>query len=256
MAGNTLLPLAGYPLSKAQLARRMGTKDPIFKFLEHQALKDVVFEKYDFLGAALDSNQITVVTKGSTATEWATSAGLNGRIKGIGGTTAASSGLQFTVAPAAIFSGDKNAGFEMRFQIDDITEQRLEFGFVNAFPSINSTAVNSLTTPTFTTTTSAALYVYNHTGSTTVTGLYADGSGSVAANKTATTTKRPVNNIYQVVRMALIGDVAHLWIDGVYMCAAAIEGGDAMKLGVNCVTNSTNDHNILIDYIAYWVDRT
>ena len=255
MAGASKLPLAGYPLSRAQLTRRMGKGDPIYKFLEYQALKDVVFEKYDFLGAALDTNQITVVTKGSTATEWAISAGMNGRILGIGGTTAATSGLQFTVAPGAIFSGDKNAGFEIRYQIDDITEQRLEMGFVNAFPSINSTAVNSLTTPTFTTTADAALYVYNHTGTTTTTGLYAIGT-AVAANKTATTTKRPVNATYQVVRIQLIGNLAFLWVDGVYMCSADIEGGDAMKLGINCKTNSTNDHNILIDYIAYWTDRT
>lgn len=255
MAGGTKLPLAGYPLSRAQLARRMGTKDPIYKFLEHFASHNVVFKEYDFLGAALDTNEITVVTKGSTATEWAISAGVSGRILGIGGTTAATSGLQFYAAPGAIFSGDKNAGFEIRYQIDDITEQRLEFGFVNAFPSINSTAVNSLSTPSFTTTVDAALYVYNHTGTTTTSGLYAIGT-AVAANKTATTTKRPVNATYQVVRIQLIGDVAFMWIDGVYMAAASIEGGDLMKLGVNCKTNSTNDHNILIDKLSFWVDRT
>ena len=256
MAGNTLLPLAGYPLSRQQLARRIGTKDPIFKFLEYQALKDAVFYKDDFDYVALDANRWVVTTKGSTATEWAVSAGLNGRILGVGGTTAASSGLQF-LSPIACFSGDKNAGFEIRYQIDDITECRLEMGFVNAFPSINSPCVNNLSTPTFTTTTNAAIYCYNHTGSTTTSGLYCIGTATVgAANKTATTTKRPVNNTSQVVRIQMIGNTVHMWIDGVYMAAATMEGGDAMKFGVNFKGNSTNDHNWLVDYIAHWVDRT
>ncbi len=243
-----------YPFSRKALRAKGSLLNPILQSLDRFATKDVVHAKFDFTEKALDTTNVWDVAAGATATTWAISAGLNGRILGVGGTTAATSGLQLAT-PQGLFSGDKNAGMEIRYQIDDITECRLEFGFVDALPSVNTTVVNDLSTPTFNTTAQAALYLYDHTGSTTTTGGYFIGS-DVDASKVATTSRRPVNDTYQVVRIQLLADRALFWIDGVLMGSGAIQGGDALKLAVSFKGSSTNDHNLLIDYIEYWADRS
>ena len=123
---------------------------------------------------------------------------------------------------------------------------------------MNTTCVNSLATPTFNTVAQGALYVYNHTGSTTTTGAYLIGS-DVAASKVATTTNRPVNAVYQTVRIHLINDSAFLFVDGKLLVSATtqvVQGGDALKFAVSIKNNSTTSQNIDIDRIELWADRT
>ncbi len=245
--------IGDYPFSRAQLLKKLSPYNPIFQSLDRLATKDVYHFKDDFDGKAFNATDTWAVAAGDTATTWANTAALSGITRGVTGTTAATSGLQ--LYSTVLFSGDKYGEAEIRWKTSEIDELRFEFGFVDALPSINTTIVNNLSTPTFNTTAKGALYLYNHTSATTTTGLYAIGTG-VSANKTATTTQRPTDGAYTVWRVKLFGNMMLAWVDGVLMGSAAIEGGDSLILAVSVKNNSTTSQNVDLDYLEYWCDRT
>lgn len=197
------------------------------------------------------------VAAGATATTWALTAVEDGALLGVTGTTAATSGLQLYTP--ALFTGARNAEAWIRVKTSDITELRLEFGLVDALPSVNTPCVNSLTTPTFSTVADGALYVYNHTGSTTTTGLYAiDSTASTGdAEKSATTTRRLVNDTYQIIGVKLIGGTAHLVVDGEYLTsiASAVKSTTALRAALSIKNNSTTSQDITVDLFARMKDR-
>lgn len=251
-------PLAGNTLTNTELKRRLGAKGPLYEFLSPYALGSTVQFVDDFLDpTALDLSKWTVPTAGATATTWAITLAANGAVRGVSGTTAATSGLKMN--GPKVWSGANNMGCEVRYMTSDITENRIEFGFVNAMPTINNPIVNSLVTPTFNTTADAAVYVYNHTGSTTTSGLYAiDSTASTGdAEKAATTTNRPVNSTWQTVRITLQGALATLWVDGVKLgsIASAIKPATTCQFFISTLNNSTTSQNNDIDYVRVWADR-
>lgn len=255
MPGASLSPKYGYPLSREELRKTMGGKSALYEFLNHYALKSTVFFKDDFTGKALNTTNDWTVDAGATATTWALTAGPGGFVRGVTGTTAATSGLQL-IYPLLQLSGDKNAGVLFRWRTSDITELRFECGLVNALPSVNTPVVNSMATPTFNTTAQAAVWLYNHTGTTTTMGLYGIGSDK-AANKTASTTGAPVNDTWQYVRIQTLTDKAFVFINDAQKAVAGvtIQGGDALYLAVSVKNNSTTSQNVDLDLVAAWADR-
>ena len=250
-------PTRGYPGSKAELERADGGRGPLYHFLKRLAYHDVVFLFDDFNNKDLNTVNDWTIDAGLTAEPWVRQSRVNGTIRGSTGTTAASSGLQL-IADSVDFYGDYNAGLEVRYRASVITELRLELGMVDVASAVNTPMVNSLSTPTFTGVTGGGLYVYNHTGSTTTTGLYTIGS-DVSAAKVATTTNRPVAATYQTVRMQFVQDFVHLWVDGQKLAESTAtqmhQGGDALQFVFNVKNNSTTNQDIDIDYVALWYDR-
>lgn len=252
-------PTAGNTLTNLELKKRLGGKGPLYEFLSPYATGSTVNFLDDFALAALDLSSWTVATAGGTATTWAITVAANGLLRAVAGTTAATSGNRATTPK--IWTGSNNMGCEVRFKTSDITETRIELGFIDAVPaaSTSTPCVNSLVTPTFNTVADAALFVYNHTGSTTTSGLYTIDSTAVTgiAQKAATTTNRPVNATFQTVRITLQGAIASLWVDGVKLAvtSAAIKPTTTCVFQMSTLGNSTTSQNLDVDYVRVWSDR-
>ena len=257
MAGTTLAyPRSGFVLSAAEL-RRAYARGPLERFLRFYAKRDVVLLFDDFMTKALDATNLYTVATGATATAFAPSQTLeDGVLRGVSGTTAATSGLQFQI-PVTGFTGSKNAGCEVRWQTSVVTETRIEMGFVNALPAVNTSIVNNLTTPTYNTTATAALYLFDNASSTNTGGLYMIGS-AVSATKSATTTTYPTAATYQTVRIQVNGTKVSMWVDGILVAQPTADGltaADALKFVFSHKKNDTTTSNVDIDYIAVWKDR-
>lgn len=226
-------------------------------FLKYFATRSRSYEIYDFNIKALDTTNIWTVGAGATATTWAVRAEAGGWIRGVGGTTAATSGLQLS-RPNKYMTGTSKCGMAILYRLSAITEVRFEAGLVDALPAVNTTVVNNLTTPTFNTTASAALWVFDHTGSTTTSGLYTDGS-AVAAQKVATTTKRPAVDTVHFVAIEVDGQKISLWtgdsLSPVAALSAGITAADGLIPVVSFKKSDTTDMNVDIDFVATWSGR-
>lgn len=250
-------PRVGGPLTEKEL-RKFQQEGSKFNFLKFYSVGAVHFFD-DFLVDTINLDNYALST-GATATAFAHSANRDGIIRGVHGTTAATSGLQL-VTPVT-WSGDFYCGFEVRFRLSVITEQRLEIGFANALPAVNTNVGNNLSTPTFNTSANLLMYLYDETGGTTTTGFYSDGTGATAAAaKTATTTNRPVADTWQTVRIQTFGDTnkAALWVDGNLLVdsgAVLHEGGTANLFFIAATRANTTDCNLDIDYIRIWQERS
>lgn len=250
-------PRVGGPLSEKEL-RKFQQEGSRFNFLKFYSINAVHFFD-DFIVDTINLDNYAV-TAGATATVFAHSAHRDGMIRGAHGTTAATSGL--LLQTPAMWYGDYYCGFEIRYKLSVITEQRLEVGIGNAVPAANTTVVNNISTPTFNTLANGVVYMYDHAGSTTTSGLYSDGTGgTAAAAKTATTTNRPVADTWQTVRIQTFGDTnkAALWIDGVLLVdtnTVLHEGGTANVFFLSATRSDTTDCNLDIDYIRIWQESS
>ncbi len=239
----------GFPMSEAQL-RKMGGMGLRFDFLKMLALRNnagLIAPQYDFQIKAVDTTNLWTVAAGATATTWAVRAEPGGWIRGVTGTTAATSGLQLSI-PQKYWNGDVGSLLLCLLKISAITEIRVEVGFADALPSVNTTVVNSLSTPSFNTTAAAAAFVYDHTGSTTTMGLYGIGT-AVAANKTAVTAPVPVADTLYPVCVQLVTNKAFLYLgdSDTPVASVDIEGGDGLIPFVSVKGSNTSSKNVDID---------
>lgn len=245
-------PLRGNVLSSASL-RKVMAKGPLYDHLLLSA-SDIVHFYDDFLVDTINLDQYVLVA-GATATAFAHLAAENGIVRGVSGTTAATSGLQLYTP--AMWYGDRNAGCEVRFRTSVITETRWEFGFADALPAVDTAIGNNLSTPTFNTAADVAIYLFDDASSVVTSGLYTDGTAITAA-KTATTTNRPVANTYQTVRIQVLTNAVLLWVDGILLAqhaADSIEGGTALRFVISHKKSDTTNSNTDIDYIRIWQER-
>ena len=144
-----------FPMSKRTL-RKNNQRAPQYDFMEFLATRDFAFDVFDFNVKAIDTTNQWTVAAGATATTWAVRAEAGGWIRGVSGTTAATSGLQLSI-PTKYWTGSAGAAFAIGYRPSVITETRFEMGFVDALPSVNTNIGNNLTTPTFNTTATAAI---------------------------------------------------------------------------------------------------
>ena len=263
MPGSRVVPQPGFPLSRREL-RKVFQFGPEYDFLDHYALRDVQHFKDDFDGKALDTTNDYSVAAGATATTWAMlSGGENGLLRGISGTTAATSGLQ--LSRPGVFKSAENIGIEVYFVPSVVTETRFEIGFVNSLPAVNTTIVNSLTTPTLNTATDAALYVFDNASSTNTSELVTVSSvSSGQANKqVCSPSQLPTAATFQHVRLECKGNNAFLWVNGKLV---AQQTGTGASSAINPATavlpvfmshkkSDTTTSNIDIDYVRVYSDR-
>jgi len=137
-------------------------------FLYSRRARDVAFKDINFLDTAFNTDPWTV-SAGGTATTWAQDPTIpGGAIKGVTGTTAATSGLSLFGAP--VLQPQYNAGFEARMMASAVTGLRMEIGLIDALTTKTSPAVSDVDgTPTFNAgLTEGALMAWN-TGDTITT---------------------------------------------------------------------------------------
>ena len=260
-----------FPLSRAHL-RKFAGFSPKYEFLDYFATRDVQFEFTDFTGGLADGIAATgrwVPAAGGGATTWATTlAKAGGWARGVSGATAATSGLQLSKGTAA-WTPASNAGMCVAFQMSDgsaalgaaLIDQRIEIGFVNAMPAVNTTIVNSLATPTFNTSASAALWVFDNASAANTLGLYTKGS-TVAAAKVATTANIPVHKTTYFVMIQFIGNgkVVQCTVGNeskIYATSAAtpVDITDTLMPCISYKNAGTTSTNVDIDYIGVWSER-
>jgi hypothetical protein len=247
-----------FPLSVRNLRKFTG-KGPRYEFMAMLATRDYSVMVHDFnRSITADVTNTWTVAAGATATTWAAVAGAGGWVRGVSGTTAATSGLQM-FGPTSYWTGTSVAGFAIIWRPSVITETRFEMGFVNAMPAVNTSIVNSLVTPTFNTAATAALYVFDHTGSTTTSGLYTKGSGA-AADKQVLTTGLPVAATPHFAAVEVNGANVTCWAGtGNAMVRATKAGGvtaaDALVPAFSHKKSDTTTSNVDVDCIITWSGR-
>ena len=252
----------------SHLAKFTGPRDPDGQFLTYYAWRDVVNNEGvdpDFVGDAINTNFWTT-NAGTGATAFAIPAtpGLGGTITGATGTDATAGNRVVNLYGAPVWSGDKNCGMEIRFQVSAVTSIEWAVGFVDTHDTI-TTAVplfGDIDTPTFATGIGDAALVGMDTAETLATMVLAGvGSGGlVAAHKTAIGTLTPTASTYMTIRLQLIGNDAFVSIDdgGTRTTAnktTCIEGGTLVRPMMAISGPSNSSRTYTIDYWRVWQDR-
>lgn len=262
---NRFNPFRGPKYSTTRLRSGMtnhGQDGPLFEFLAKLATNDVVHFKDDFIydASALNLDFWTVASGGGAGVAtFQTTLASGGWIRGTTGTANGDTTTQTIVGPA-IYCGTQNTEIAFRIKpVTAVTETRIEVGFVDAVASSTKTAINSLVTPTLNTgTAQAALFVYDHTGSTTTTGLYT-GDAVFTAAKTAIVMPTAVAAATAfTVRIKLVGTKLMCWVDNNpfppadtdYLTAATLLAPYALIRASNATSKSLD-----IDYVEIVHDR-
>lgn len=244
---------AAFPLSD-RILRKFTGKGPRWDFLAARPSRSRSFENYDFNVKALDTTNQWTVTAGATATTWAVLAEPGGWIRGVTGASVATGSLQLSI-PTKYWNGTKGAGFASLIRLSAVTEIRVEMGFADVLPAINTTALN-LASGTFNSIASGAVYVYDHTGSTTTSGLYTIGT-STAFGSVATTTNRFDSAATMFVALEVNSRSVSLWLgDQEQPIARAATGTTAADSWIPfiMVKTSTATKNVDIDSFITWTN--
>lgn len=248
----------GLTLSEKHL-RRMGGLGLRYDFLRLLALRDVTppFGS-DFLVKALDTTNTFTIAATSTGTTWAVQAEAGGYLRGVTGASVATGSLQIQ-APQKYWTPSGYGLFACSYKIDSISDVRIECGFADVLPAINTTLVNSLSTPTFNSAVQAAAYVYDATSgvSTVTSGLYTIGT-SVAAAKALTTTFRPAASTPHLVVVEIDEGQARLWTgdsDEPLATAAAALTVTTGMLPFFMVKTASGSKTVDLDFFYAWSGR-
>jgi len=252
MFGNSF----NFPLSTKNLKRLAGGS-PERDFLKMLASRNIALEKHDFnRSLTADVTNTWSVGASSTATTWAVLAEPGGWLRGVTGASVATGGLQLYGANK-FWNGTRGAGIAALIRLSAVTEIRAEIGFADVAPAAATNLVN-LPSAAFNSAVSAAVYLYDHTGSTTTSGLYTIGTSN-AYGAVATTTNRFSSAAVLFVALEINGTGVQLWLgDG----ARAITGAVSAFTAANGVvpflgfTTSSGSKNVDIDTIWTWtLDR-
>lgn len=240
-----------FPLFDSVLRKFTG-KGPRYDFLAMRADASRSFEKFDFNVKALDATNQWTVGATSTATTWAVLAAAGGWIRGVTGASVATGALQLSI-PTKYWNGATGAGFASLIKLSAITEVRLEQGFADVLPAVGTTAVN-LASNAFNSVAAGAVYLYDHTGSTTTSGLYTIGV-SIAYSAVATTTNRYASGATLFVAVEVDGTTVRLWVGApgqpLAVKTSALEAANGLIPFV-LVQTSSGSKNCDIDTIWTW----
>lgn len=242
-----------------------GFKKDVYRSL---AIRSRSFDQYDFNVKALDTTNIWTVAAGGTATTWAVRAEAGGWIRGVTGTTTASAGLQLSI-PQKYWTGASNAGVGFLYKASVVEGITFEMGFVDALPSVNTTVVNSATTPTYNTSVDAAFFLYQHTGNATAVpdrvGLYTNNSSAATGQKSVLTVASlgaapgPAANTEHFVWLEVNGTTVQLFIGDMETPTAtltnAVTSANGLIPFVSVKGNNSTSKNFDIDMIATWSGR-
>lgn len=254
-------PRYGFPLSRQELGK-FKAYGPEYEFLDFFT-KDCFHYMDDFAGDTIDLDQYAVANGGgAAAASFAINVQEDGWIRATTGTANGDTTTCSLIGPA-IYYGDRHAGLEMRFKpITAVTETRIELGFIDVVPGSNKPAVNVLATPTVNTSVvDAALFVYDHTGSTTTTQLTTIGT-TFTAVKTAVTMPTAIAAATKcTVRIQLTINQVRLWVDGQLVAQHStagtdyIEGGNPVAPFMLIRASNATSKSLDVDYLRTWKVR-
>ena len=257
-----IYPRRGYPLSRQEL-KNAHLRGPEYEFLKHFAMRDSVYTLDDFIGDTINLDNYAVANGGgAAAASFAITVVEDGWIRGTTGTGNGDTASASLIGPA-IYYGDRNCWMECRFKpVTAVTEARIEIGFVDVVPGSTKPVVDVLATPTVNTAVAdAALYVYDHTGSTTTNELVTIGTAITAAKTTFTPPVAIAAGTIYTVRIHVIGNTVFLIMNGVLVAshqASAtdyIEGGSAICPWLYVRASSATSKSLDVDYVALGKDR-
>lgn len=222
-------------------------------FANHPFTRSRQITKHEFdSSVAADVTNKWTISATSTTTTWAVLAEPGGWIRGVTGASVATGGLQI-YNPNKFWNGTKGAGFASLIRLSAVTEVRVEQGYGDVVPANSVTAVN-LASASFNSITTGAVYLYDHTGSTTTSGLYTVGV-STAFQSVATTTNRYASAVTLFVAMEINGTTVNLWLgDGenpVAKITSAFVATEAWLPFVQIKTSS-GSKNLDIDTLWTW----
>jgi hypothetical protein len=190
--------------------KRWAQRGYMMDFLKARASVSRSFEVHDFTNSTAGdiTNKWTAVAS-STATTWAVLAEAGGWQRGVTGASVATGAVGLN-GISKFWTGTSGAGFASLIRLSAVTEIRLEQGFADVLPAAGTKMVN-LASQAFASTVNAAVYLYDHTGSTTTSGLYTIGT-SVAYSAVATTTNRYDSAATLFVAVEVDGTTAKVWV--------------------------------------------
>lgn len=248
-------PLRGYPLSRAELRKRLDLDNPVYNFLSKYALRDTVFFYDDFLVDTINLDSYALADSAGTGkADFAINAARDGTIRGTTGTT--DNGSISLITPK-LYYGDANCGMEIRFKSDVVTGYNFEVGFIDAVPTSNGSGVSDVDTPAATATDAALLQIDTDQTLQTLAFVTAGSSFTTTAT-TLTGTTNLTAATYATARIQLVGNNAFCWLNGVLVAKHTgnkVEGGDGLALWIYVRTRDTTTKNFDVDYLAAWQDR-
>lgn len=247
-------------IEKLSTPRKIGTAlYPYFR-------ENVVFIEDDFIEDTISSTRWNLAAD-ATATTFAWSSGAGGRIAGATGTT--DNGYH-AINGDVIWSGDKNAGMAIRFQISAVTAFTFELGFTDALTSEVLPAVTDVDTPATGNGATDVAVIHLDTDQTLQTAAFvAESTGSAyAAQKVNLGTWTPTAAKWYTAIVQLSGDNAFCAVYNTDVAGSpvlqantakglslALEGGTLVRPHFLIGTRSTADKATLIDFIRVWQDR-
>jgi hypothetical protein len=262
-----LFPERGDPLTKATLRRNLGGKSPLYEFLEYYATRDIQLEKHEFTGqGGFVNGEYWVLenSSGTGAANFALTTASGGYVQGDTGT---SDNGSISLSGPVIYSGDENCGMECRVQVDAITDENFEIGFIDAIPGSNASGVSDIDTPAATFSDGALVQL--DTDQTLTTMAFITDGSTASQDVAATTLAAPastnlVADTWKTFRVQLFGNYAYLWVDGILaaahdaaatQAAGALEGGVLLAPWFFWRTRSTTAKFPKIQYVTVWQDR-
>lgn len=257
------IPIKGFPLSIAQLRRKVSPGDPIFQIIQHQAIKDRVFFHDDFLVDTINLDQYAVAGgAGAGRADFAVNVQQGGVIRATTGTAGDATTTSSLIGPT-IWSGDLHAWCEWKIKpVTAVTETKIEVGFTDVVPGSTATVVNSVATPTVNTAVvDAAVYHYRHASTTTTDQLITIGTSITAAKTNMTAPTAVAAGTALVIRIQLVANHAYLWMDGQLLATHNvggtnyIEGGSAIALWAAVQASNATSKSLDIDYVVAGQDR-
>ena len=252
------------PTSTFQIER--GSPEGIFNAMYPWLRSNVVYVEDDFIEDTISSTRWNLAAD-ATATTFAWSSGAGGRIAGATGTT--DNGYH-AINGDVIWSGDKNAGMAIRFQISAVTAFTFELGFTDALTSEVLPAVTDVDTPATGNGATDVAVIHLDTDQTLQTAAFvAESTGSAyAAQKVNLGTWTPTAAKWYTAIVQLSGDNAFCAVYNTDVAGSpvlqantakglslALEGGTLVRPHFLIGTRSTADKATLIDFIRVWQDR-
>ncbi len=227
--------------------------------------RDVVFWFDDFQQAATLTDWYTLGTD-ACATAFVPAAGLGGTIAGA---TSAGAGKFLAILTSADWEGDKNAGQEMRWQVDDNDNICWEQGFTDPLSDNTLGGLNDIDTPSVTNgATDIALIALQADATLTTAAFVTDGvTACMNTTKTDLGSYVGTNSAYHTTRIQLEGNSASGYVFDAAgtlqqnaqhgsLTACSIEGGTDLTARLVVGALACSDIVPTADYWAIWQCRT
>lgn len=255
------VPNSGTLLEQRYVDRAAGARNsPLNRYLTRFASHSTRYFRDDFEVDTINLDNYALGNgAGASAVAFAIAVVEGGTIIGTTGTANGVTASESLIMPLTWY-GDRNAGMEVIFKPSALTEIKVEVGFIDAVPGSNTAGINNIATPTFFAA-DGALFLFDHTGSTTTCGFYTVGSTTGQPDAVTAVTSTLSSTVWNRVRVQLIGNNAMCWMNGQLVANhqtdadGYVEGGVALAPWIYLRANSAATKSLSVDQIEVWAER-